>query len=481
LFLRETFGLRSRIGAKYNTGEDVKSRIEKLAKLLFSSLKNMRNFILPSALILFVSPFLFAGCANENSPPQENAESDSQNSIQISAPEIDAAEPAIAAASNGGVVVVWVEHGAGKTADVFLQKIDAEGEPSGEKTRVNRNAGEATAWRGDPPTVKVGADGAIYVGWTKRVKTETASGTDYYVSISRDGGKTFQTTAKVNDDTTPASHGMHSLAIDKNGKIYAAWLDERNIKKPAHVQNKLSPDFAFVKANYTPTPEPKQADDEAEPNSEVFFAVSSDGGKSFSPNKKLAHEVCPCCKTAVLAAPDGKIFVSWRQVVGDNFRHIAVASSADGGENFTAPTIVSDDRWQIAGCPVSGASLVSGKDNNVRLAWFSAGAAGATGIYQTYSTDGGKTFAPRALVSEGFSPISPQFVVGESNVSHIAWTNGEKQVFFAETATPETVGKAVPHVGSASYFAAANSKGKLFAVYVKADAKSSVRLAQIKQ
>ncbi|HEX8195518.1 MAG TPA: hypothetical protein VF571_04845, partial [Pyrinomonadaceae bacterium] len=79
----------------------------------------MRKFILPSALILFVSPFLFAGCANENLPPQENTESDSQNSIQISAPEIDAAEPAIAAASDGGVFVVWVEHGAGKTADVF--------------------------------------------------------------------------------------------------------------------------------------------------------------------------------------------------------------------------------------------------------------------------------------------------------------------------------------------------------------------------
>ena len=471
--------MRSRIGAKYNTSEDVKSPVEKRAKLLFSSLKKMRKFILPSALILFVSPFLFAGCANENLPPQENTESDSQNSIQISAPEIDAAEPAIAAASDGGVFVVWVEHGAGKTADVFLQKFDAEGKPAGEKNRVNPNASEATAWRGDPPTIKVGADGVIYVGWTKRVKTETASGTDYYVSVSRDGGKTFQSNAKVNDDNMPASHGMHSLTIDKSGKIYAAWLDERNIKKPAHAQNETSNNFAFVKALHTPSP--KQADEEAEPNSEVFFAVSSDGGKSFSPNKKLAHEVCPCCKTAVLAATDGKIYIAWRQVVGDNFRHIAVASSADGGENFTAPTIISDDRWQIAGCPVSGASLVSGKDNIVRAAWFSAGAAGVPGIYQTSSTDGGKTFAPRVLVNEGFSPISPQFITDETNVSHVAWASGAKQVFFAEAATPETVGKAVPAIDSASYFAAANSKGKLFAVYVKNEAKSSVRLTQIKQ
>jgi hypothetical protein len=479
LFLRETLGLRSLIGAKYNISEDGKSPVEKRAKLLFSSLKKMRKFILPSALILFVSPFFLAGCTSENLPPQTNVEVDSQHSIQISTPDIDAAEPAVAAASDGGVFVVWVEHGTNKTADIFLQKFDAEGKPASVKTQVNPNVGEATAWRGDPPTINVGADGAIYIGWTKRVKTETASGTDFYVSVSRDGGKTFQSTAKVNDDNAPASHGMHSLTIDKSGRIYAAWLDERNIKKPAHAQNETSNNFAFVKALHTPSP--KQTDEEAEPNSEVFFAVSTDGGKSFSPNKKLAHEVCPCCKTAVLAATDGKIYVSWRQVVGDNFRHIALASSSNGGEQFSAPVIISDDRWQIMGCPVSGASLISGKDNNVRVAWFSAGAAGAPGIYQTYSTDGGKTFAPRVLVSEGFSPISPQFVVGESNVSHIAWANGEKQVFFAETATPETVGKAIPHVGSASYFAAANSKGKLFAVYVKTDAKSAVRLAQIKQ
>jgi hypothetical protein len=438
----------------------------------------MRDFILPLALILFTS-LLFAGCANENSPQEANAGANSQQSIQISAPEIDAAEPAIAAASDGGIFVVWVEHGANKTADIYLQKFDAEAKPAGEKTRVNPNAGEATAWRGDPPTVKVGVDGAIYVGWTKRVKTETASGTDYYVSISRDGGKTFQSTAKVNDDDASASHGMHSLAIDKDGKIYAAWLDERNIKKPAHAQNGFSPDFEFVRAQHAP--EPKQTEEEAEPNSEVFFAVSSDGGKTFSPNKKLAHEVCPCCKTAVLAAPDGKIYVSWRQVVGDNFRHIAIASSADAGENFSAPAIVSDDRWQIKGCPVSGASLVSGNDNTVRVAWFSAGAAGVPGIYQTYSTDGGKTFAFRTIVSEGFSPYSPQFVIDESNVSHIAWANSGKQVFFADARAPEKIGKVIPSANSASYFAAANSNGKLFAVYVKNDAKSAIRLTQIKQ
>lgn len=440
----------------------------------------MRNSILKSALILFAAPFFFAGCANENSSPQTIAKTDSPHSIRISAPEIDAGEPAIAAVADGGVFAVWVEHGANKTADVFLQKFDAGGKPSGEKTRVNPNAGEAAAWRGDPPTIKVAAaDGAIYVGWTKRVKTEAASGTDFYVSVSSDGGKTFQSTAKINDDSAPASHGMHSLAVDKNGKIYAAWLDERNIKKPAHAQNDASSGFQYVKAQHAPPPE--HAKQEAEPNSEVFFAVSSDGGKTFSPNKKLAHDVCPCCKTALLAAPDGKIYAAWRQVVGDNFRHIAVASSADGGASFSAPAIVSDDRWQIAACPVSGASLWANGDT-LRVAWFTAGAAGVPGVYQTYSTDGGKTFAPRSLVGEGISQNSPQFIGGESDVSHLVWeAGGGKQIFFAEAATPEKTGTAMPYLSLTSQFAAANSKGKLFAVFLKNEGKDAVWLTQIKQ
>jgi hypothetical protein len=111
--------------------------------------------------------------------------------------------------------------------------------------------------------------------------------------------------------------------------------------------------------------------------------------------------VCPCCKTSLAAASDNRLYVSWRQVLPDNYRHIAVASTTDGGRTFSPPVIVSDDRWQLEGCPVSGSALAVASDGALRVLWFSAGDAGETGLYWSESRDAGRTFSPRQLFSKG--------------------------------------------------------------------------------
>ncbi|MDQ3063161.1 MAG: glycoside hydrolase, partial [Acidobacteriota bacterium] len=333
----------------------------------------------------------------QNPTPPQNEKIIQPQTIRVSAPEIDAAEPAIATSQNGNVFVAWVEHGTGKQANVLVQSFDKNGKPTGEKVRVNPQPGQATAWRGDPPSVAAAPDGAIYIVWTARGASAEGNPTDIYLSASRDNGRSFAPPVKVNDDTIPTSHGMHSVAVDKTGQVYVAWLDERNIKKEP--QPSLSP----APAPSTPSngEKSKHLHNHKEPNSEVFFSTSTDGGKTFAANKKLADEVCPCCDTSILAAEDGKVYVSWRQVLPGELRHIAVISSTDKGNNFSALTIVSDDQWQIAACPVSGATLLSGADNSLKVLWFTAGKAGPPGLYLAESKDGGKTFAPRTLVSEG--------------------------------------------------------------------------------
>ncbi len=356
--------------------------------------------------VIFVL-LLFVGCAKNDLSNQKN--------VRVSAPEVDAAEPAIAAASNG-VFVAWVEHGADKTANVFVQRFAADGTPNGEKTRVNGDDGIATAWRGDQPTIVVDRNNAIYVGWTARVGSADQHSADIMLSVSRDDGKSFLPPVRVNDDQTPGAHGMHSLAVDERGTVYLAWLDERYLKETAANENNNLPNGFYYQKAHDEKPhneKPRAAKPVAqhgEANREIYFAASADGGKSFSPNKKLAGDVCPCCKTTLLAAPDKKVYVAWRQVLADDFRHVAVASSTDGGANFATPTIVSDDQWQIKGCPVSGAALASGANNTVQVAWFTAGASGTTGIYQTHSIDSGQNFAARQLVSPGAAFGTPVLV-----------------------------------------------------------------------
>ncbi|HEY0098102.1 MAG TPA: sialidase family protein [Pyrinomonadaceae bacterium] len=313
--------------------------------------------------------------------------------VLVSVKDTDAAEPALAAAGDGSVFVAWVEHRAGGEADVWLAHLDGEAKPLGAPVRVNPQAGAATAWHGDPPTIAVAPDSTVYVGWTARVPGAKHAST-LYLSASRDGGRSFASPVKVNDDERPAAHGMHSLAAAPDGRIYMAWLDERNVAPP-------------------PPPKPNSTHRHKESNREIFFAASTDGGRTFEANRRIASEVCPCCKTSLAAGADGRVYASWRQVLPGEFRHIAVAASTDGGRTFSSPAIVNDDKWQIAGCPVSGAALSLTNDGTLSVLWYTAGEAGTPGLYQTQSLDGGRTFAPRRAFARSSGRGTPVLLAGQ--------------------------------------------------------------------
>ncbi len=402
-------------------------------------------------VLILISVF-FCNCQTKtetaNVSNQKN-ETKNQTAIRVSTVENDAAEPAIAADFDGNFYVVYVEHGGKDSADIYLQKFDKNEKQIGEKVRVNPEKGIAKAWFGDPPTIKIGSDNAIFIGWTAKVElAEKSSANVLNLSVSRDGGKTFNAPVKVNDDSAPASHGMHSLEIGDGGKVFMAWLDERNVKSEHHAKNfagdqiveprknNFSGEFQFVKTHHdsnensqdkTEEPEHKKTEmshENAEPNSEIFFTASSDGGKTFSKNIKLSSEICPCCKTNLAIDNNGKIYASWRQVVGDNFRHIAVASSENGGANFSNPVIVSDDQWQINACPVSGAPMFIDDANNLKIFWYTAGKAGKAGFYNAESNDGGKSFSPRNLIYEGMVKGTAS-LFGEKNFGAVFEENGK--------------------------------------------------------
>ncbi len=346
-------------------------------------------------------------------PVKSEAAAAEPSRVRVSAESVKAAEPSVAAANGGAVYVAWVGHGAGREADVWVTRFDAKGKQLGEPARVNPVAGAATAWRGDPPNVAVAPDGAVYVAWTARA-AETGHATTLYLSASRDGGRSFDAPVKVNDDTKACVHGMHSLAVGSDGRVYLGWLDERNARPHHQAAAKAEGQAGAPKAS---------AGMHGEQNREVFFAASADGGRTFSPNRRVASEACPCCKTALTVGPDGRVYLAWRQVLPGDFRHIAVASSAEGGESFGTPAVVSDDRWELRGCPVSGPALAVGEGGALRVLWYTAGAAGQPGLYGSESNDGGRTFASRRLLKEGSLRGTP-LLLGDEEGGTIAVFEG---------------------------------------------------------
>lgn len=395
---------------------------------------------LPKLLLIGVALLAVAGC-NQVAATRENPAP--PQPVQISAQGIDAAEPATAAAPDGTFYVAWVNHDS-KQADVMLAHFNHKAEMQGAAVRVNRQPGVATAWRGDQPSVAVAADGGVYVLWTARVNAGHKHGTDIYLSASTDRGQSFASEVKVNDDKAPGPHGMHSLAVAKDGRIYAGWLDERNV--------------------HVPKPSTKAEGHHMESNRDLYVASSTDGGRTFSPNRKVASDVCPCCKTALTVSADGTLYAGWRQVLPGNFRHIAVASSTDGGTKFSAPVVVSDDRWMLQGCPVSGPSLtVDAASGNLKVVWYAAGEGGAPGVYVAESKDSGRSFSSRRLLSQETVRGTPAFAVGNNNLIAL-WQNGDA----IETKMRDlgSAGSAMSVAVNAELPAGAFANDKLFVAYI---------------
>jgi hypothetical protein len=427
-----------------------------------------KKFLLAASCVALL--FLVSGCAKLSRERSSEKQSTmpfanvGQPTI-VSSKDADAAEPAVAAAPDGSAFVVWVEH-RGKEADVMLKHFNGDGQPIGPSVRVNPQMRQATAWRGDPPTIAIAPDGTVHVGWTARVDSDSAHGTNVYLSASRDQGQSFFAPVKVNDDQKPAAHGLHSLAVAGNGAIYVAWLDERNVlPMPAKDMNMNS----------------RSTGHHMESNRELFFSSSTDGGRSFSPNSRIGTDACPCCKTALAVANDGRLYVSWRRVLPGDYRHIAVSSSPDAGQTFSEPVIVSDDQWILKGCPVSGAALSTGKDGALSVLWYAGGEKDQHGIYWTESRDEGRTFSPRQLIAAGNAQGTPVFVHGANGDIGI-WEAEEKGAseLIAAPFGNSSRGVAAIIASHGELPAVAASPGRVFIAYVvKDDNRQSIRLISV--
>ncbi|HVG38364.1 MAG TPA: sialidase family protein [Pyrinomonadaceae bacterium] len=378
---------------------------------------------------------VLAGCTNQQSSKQQGVTAstptaNSRPAFRVSSEGANAAEPAIAAGTDGSIYIAWVEHRQKGEADVMVARYDRQGKSDSPAVRVNPLAGEACAWAGDPPTIKVGPDESVYVGWTARVgELPARRATTLYLSASRDGGRSFAAPVKVNDDSRPALHGMYSLAVSADHRVYLAWLDERNVKQAQTAG--------------------EAGGEHEEGNREVFMAASTDGGRSFTANQRVAADVCPCCKTALAVGPDKRLYLGWRQVLPGDFRHIAVASSADEGRTFSAPVIVSDDRWQINGCPVSGPALAVGFGGSLRVVWYTEGEAGERGLYWSESQDEGRSFAGRKLFFAGQASGTPALLnASHGNGMTAVWEMGGESSSHLMTGSVDEAGQVATRMGA---------------------------------
>ncbi|MBS1808333.1 MAG: exo-alpha-sialidase [Acidobacteria bacterium] len=269
--------------------------------------------------------------------------------------------PFVTADARGGFYLAYIER-SNNASNVMLRHAP-DGVNFSAPVRVNDQVGDATVRNENPPKVIVGPQGDVYVCWAnERGKWKG----NIRFARSTDGGRTFAPALTINSDGTkePAGHAFQSLAVDKQGRIYIAWIDERN----------------------------KQKEDRG---AEIWLTISTDRGKTFSADRRILTDVCECCRTNLQTDASGNLYLSYRTVPRDGpmFRDVIVARSSDGGKTFV-PTVVSLDKWEINGCPVAGPSLSVSANGQITVAWFMGGIE-KPGLYYAMSHDSGTTFTTR--------------------------------------------------------------------------------------
>jgi len=136
-----------------------------------------------------------------------------------------------------------------------------------------------------------------------------------------------------------------------------------------------------------------------QPPQEVYHGVLTRDGRMVE--TRIAEDVCFCCKTSVAVDHRGRVYAAWRHIFPGSMRDIAFATSTDGGNTFSPLVRVSEDNWQLNGCPEDGPSLAVDPSGIVHIAWATVvndGDEPRKALFYATSRDG-KVFTSRTPVA----------------------------------------------------------------------------------
>jgi len=266
------------------------------------------------------------------------------------------AQPHLATAPDGGVVMSWLEpDDVGHRLQFAVYDRGAWSEPStvssGEDWFVN--------WADFPSVVPI-SESLWGAHWLRKTPG-TSYSYDVVLSTSTDGGRTWTDGIVPHDDQTPTEHGFVSLFPDQAG-LAALWLDGRETQGDLHGNEQSAGGMTLRSA-----------------------ALTGDGRVVES--RLVDDLVCDCCQTDVALTPEGPVAV-YRNRTEDEIRDIFVARQVNG--DWVPEVAVADDGWEIAGCPVNGPSISAG-NGLVAVAWFTA-ANEAPRVRVAFSADSGRSF-----------------------------------------------------------------------------------------
>lgn len=236
-------------------------------------------------------------------------------------------------------------------------------------------------------TLAVAPSGAVHLFWIDKRDLELATretrpyeGAALYHAVSRDGGRSFQANRKLKDHVCECCR----LAIGLDGEVpVLLWRDllEGGVR-----------DHTLARFDGAPQPTPTRATDDGweiagcphhgpalaiggggtvhlawftgdgKRGPGAFYRRSTDGGRSFSEPVRLGDSRAG--RPQVLAAGK-RVFVAWKQPLGDGVAAVQAVRSSDEGATWEAPAELARTRGD------SDHPLLLARGTQVFLSWLS--------------------------------------------------------------------------------------------------------------
>jgi hypothetical protein len=329
--------------------------------------------------VLTVASVLVSGCGTE---PLDLSEPGSIPEIRTPAGD-GSGEPNLSIDNDGRVLLSWIEP-AGEDGDrLRFATLDSRAMEWSSARSVAQGPNWFVNWADFPSVIPISGD-RLAAHWLAKTGPDTyAYGVN--VSLSGDGGQTWSEPIVPHGDGTQTEHGFVSMLPMDDGSVSAVWLDGREMAGDGG-SGDMTLRHGFIRA---------------------------DG--SVEADALLDDRVCECCQTSAARIPDGQIVV-YRNRSEEEIRDISIVSYRDG--QWSDPRALSNDGWQIHGCPVNGPSI-SASGNRVAVAWFT-GANDEPRVSLVLSDDSGETFNDPIRIDNG-NPLGRVEVLMLDRSAFVIW------------------------------------------------------------
>jgi len=294
-------------------------------------------------------------------------------------------------ASDGSLWLAWSGNGR-----VAVQRSTDLGRSFSAPVFVNGREEKLDAGADTRPQIVKDKTGRIVVAYT------VARGAHYdgevLVAQSDSTATSFEIPRPLTRDG--ASQRFVSFALDPDGRVFAAWIDKRNLAAAKRAGEKYD-------------------------GAALAFAWKQDA--NFAVTHIAQDNTCECCRIGVAFNGSGQPVVLWRNMFEGGVRDHAIMTLT---ERAPGPVYrVAVDDWKIDACPHQGPSLAIGENGTYHATWFTEGRV-RQGLFYAWSHDGGRNFAaPLSIGNQERQPSRP-FVLASAGRVWLVWKefDGTKSV-----------------------------------------------------